>query len=183
MRKPLILGKLKARGEDDDRGRDGWMALPIQWTISLSKAWEMVKGREAWLSAVDGVEKSWPPQSGWTTIQTHTFHRSTLTGFGTFEQSCYCCKPFFVPNLFGLAVPPPAWCNEWEGWSFRPEQMPVVPPPPTPHPTKPAVARNSTLGPGYQAWDSPRSPKGSSEDVQSSRGSRKRTTSKREGAF
>ena len=64
MRKPLILGKLKARGEDDDRGRDGWMALPIQWTISLSKAWEMVKGREAWLSAVDGVEKSWPPQSG-----------------------------------------------------------------------------------------------------------------------
>ena len=64
MRKPLILGKLKARGEDDDRGRDGWMALPIQWTISLSKAWEMVKGGDAWRSAVHGVEKSRPRQSG-----------------------------------------------------------------------------------------------------------------------
>ena len=27
--------------------------------ISLSKLWEMVKGREAWRSAVHGVTKSW----------------------------------------------------------------------------------------------------------------------------
>ena len=24
--------RLKARGEGDDRGRDGWMASPTQWT-------------------------------------------------------------------------------------------------------------------------------------------------------
>ena len=32
--------------------------------ISLSKVWEMVKGGEAWCSAVHGVEKSWTRQSG-----------------------------------------------------------------------------------------------------------------------
>ena len=29
--KALMLGKMKARGEGDDRGWDGWMASPTQW--------------------------------------------------------------------------------------------------------------------------------------------------------
>ena len=32
LEKPLILGKMKAGGEGDNRGRDGWMASPTQWT-------------------------------------------------------------------------------------------------------------------------------------------------------
>ena len=28
----LMLGKMRARGEGDDRGWDGWMASPTQWT-------------------------------------------------------------------------------------------------------------------------------------------------------
>ena len=30
--KTLMLGKIEGRGEDDDRGQDGWMASPTQWT-------------------------------------------------------------------------------------------------------------------------------------------------------
>ena len=32
IRKTLMLGKLKAGGEGDDRGWDGWMVSPTQWT-------------------------------------------------------------------------------------------------------------------------------------------------------
>ena len=32
LEKTLMLGRLKAGGERDDRGRDGWMASPTQWT-------------------------------------------------------------------------------------------------------------------------------------------------------
>ena len=32
LEKTLMLGRLMAGGEGDDRGRDGWMASPTQWT-------------------------------------------------------------------------------------------------------------------------------------------------------
>ena len=32
LRRPWCWERLRARGEGDDRGRDGWMASPIQWT-------------------------------------------------------------------------------------------------------------------------------------------------------
>ena len=31
-KKPWCLERLKAGGEGDDRGQDGWMASPTQWT-------------------------------------------------------------------------------------------------------------------------------------------------------
>ena len=54
----MILGKIEGRRKGDDRERDGWMASP---TVSLSKLQEMVKDREAWCAAVDGIEKSQTP--------------------------------------------------------------------------------------------------------------------------
>ena len=47
---------LKARGEGDNRRRDGWMASLTH--KSLSQLQEMVKDREAWYTAVHGVTKS-----------------------------------------------------------------------------------------------------------------------------
>ena len=32
LEKTLMLGRLKAGGEGDDRGRDGWMASLTEWT-------------------------------------------------------------------------------------------------------------------------------------------------------
>ena len=40
--KTLMLGKIEAGGEGDDRGWDGWMASPTQWT------WAWVNSRSCW---------------------------------------------------------------------------------------------------------------------------------------
>ena len=46
--KTLMLGRLKA-GEGDDRGWDGWMASPTQWT------WVWVNSRICWWTGRPGV--------------------------------------------------------------------------------------------------------------------------------
>ena len=42
LQKTLMLGKIEARGEGDDRGWDGWMASPTRWT------WVWVGSRGWW---------------------------------------------------------------------------------------------------------------------------------------
>ena len=70
--KTLILGKI-------ENGRRGWQRM--RWLhgitdpmdMSLSKLWEMVKGREAWSAAVHGVTKSWTRLNAWRTIRQLTY--------------------------------------------------------------------------------------------------------------
>ena len=51
-KRPWCWEKLKAGGEGDDRGWDGWMASPIQWT------WVWVKSRSWWWTGKPGVLQS-----------------------------------------------------------------------------------------------------------------------------
>ena len=32
MKRPQLWERLKPAGQEDNRGRDGWMASPTQWT-------------------------------------------------------------------------------------------------------------------------------------------------------
>ena len=56
--KTLILGKIEGRRRRE-RQRMRWLDGVIDsLEVSLSKFWEIVKYREAWLAAVHGVAKS-----------------------------------------------------------------------------------------------------------------------------
>ena len=55
LEKSLILERMKAGEEGDERGWDGWMA---SMDMSLSKLQELVMDREYWYAAFHGAAES-----------------------------------------------------------------------------------------------------------------------------
>ena len=67
LKRPWCWERLRAVGEGDDRGWDGWMASLTQWTWVWVNS-ELVMDGEAWHAAVHGVAKSWTRLSDWTEL-------------------------------------------------------------------------------------------------------------------
>ena len=76
-KRPWCWKRLKAEGEEGDRGWDDWMGSPIQWFNGheLEQTPGMVRDRDAWCAAVHGIMKSQTQLNDWTT----TMHAYTYT--------------------------------------------------------------------------------------------------------
>ena len=64
--KTLMLGRLRAGGEGDDRGWYGWMASPTQW-MGLGGLWELVTDRRPGVLRFTGLQ-SRTQLSDWTEL-------------------------------------------------------------------------------------------------------------------
>ena len=73
LKRPWCWERLKV-GEGSDRGWDGWMASPTQYT-SLSRFQELVMDREAWPTIVCGVSKGQTQLSDWTELNWKDYQR------------------------------------------------------------------------------------------------------------
>ena len=70
LKRPWSWERLKAGGERDNRGWDGWMASPTQWT------WVWVSSGSWWWTGRPGMLQfmglqSWTWLSNWTELNTH----------------------------------------------------------------------------------------------------------------
>ena len=84
LKRPWCWERLRAGGEGDDRGWDGWMASPTQWT------WVWVNSGSWWWTGRPGVlwfmgSQSWTRLSDWTELrrQGKTEDRGVLQSIGS----------------------------------------------------------------------------------------------------
>ena len=69
LEKTLMLGKSEGGGEGDDKGWDGWMASPTQWTwISVnSRSWWWTRRLGVlWFKGSQRVGHNWTTELNWT---------------------------------------------------------------------------------------------------------------------
>ena len=67
-KRPRCWERLKAGGEEDNRGWEGWMALPTQWTwvwVNSGNWWWI--GRPGMLQSMGSqrIEHDWPTELNW----------------------------------------------------------------------------------------------------------------------
>ena len=68
LERPWCWERLKAGGEGDDRGWDGWMVSLIRWTWLWACSGSWWWKRSSWSAAVHGVVKSQTQLSDWTEL-------------------------------------------------------------------------------------------------------------------
>ena len=99
---------LKA-GEGDDRGQDGWMASPAQWTWvwTKSRRWWRTGRLGMWKSM--GVTESWAQLSDWTT----NFIIQGLPRWHSCKEAACRCRRYRKYGL-GPLVAKISWRRKWQ---------------------------------------------------------------------
>ena len=77
LKRPWCWERLKAGGEGDDRGWDGWMASPTQWTWVNSRSWWWTE--RPWCAAVHRVAKSRTWLSDWTELNEPNYYDGVVS--------------------------------------------------------------------------------------------------------
>ena len=90
LEKTLMLGKIKVGGEGDDRGWDGWMASPMQWT------WVWVYSRSRWWTGRPGMLQSMEVAKNWTRLSDWT--ELNQREFWNWQPCNFCLASSFTPK-------------------------------------------------------------------------------------
>ena len=100
----LMLETLKARGEGDDRGWDGWMASLTQWTSVRASS------RSLWWTGRPGALQSMGSQSrtrlsDWTELMIDTLYSQAASACAMAISSCPLSMPGlnYLPQTFSRA--------------------------------------------------------------------------------
>ena len=83
LEKTLVLGRIGGRGEGDNRGWDGWMASPTQWTwvwVDSRSWWWTGRLGMLWFMGSQRVGHDWATKLNWTEIFPLSF-KSTYPNF------------------------------------------------------------------------------------------------------
>ena len=75
--KTLMLERLRAGGEGDSRGWDGWMASPTQWTciwVDSTSWWWTGRPGLLWFSGSQRIGHDWATEINWTECLSFFFY-------------------------------------------------------------------------------------------------------------
>ena len=107
LEKTLLMGGMGAGGEGDDRGWDGWMAPPTQWTwvwVNSRSWWWTGRRGVLWFVGSQRVRHDWATELNWGPLRTWMTWRWTLS----FEL--HCCLPMAL-TLYLVAGKTDAFWN------------------------------------------------------------------------
>ena len=139
--KTLMLGKIQGKKRKDDRGWDGWMASPTQWT------WVWVRSGSWWWTGKPGVLQSMGSQRvrlDWATELNWTNPFPTLQLDFSFSKDGQSHHPLSCPHDHGSQCP--CSCG-LSGLQFTPATHPCPS-----HSPYHSPRRGTVLG-SFSAWN------------------------------
>ena len=98
--------RLRAGGEGDNRGWDGWMASPTQWTwvwVNSGSWWWTGRPGVLWFVGLQRVRHDWATELNWTEplLINCFFSLSCHQGFGLKIRKCYNqSQALYISNIY-----------------------------------------------------------------------------------
>ena len=114
-KRPWCLERLKAGGEGDDRGQDGWMASPTQWTwvwANSKRWWRTGKPGMLQSTGLQRVVHDWAIKQPPPVVKTWHFYcggPSWILGHGTKIPQASRCTPSLKKPQWDTSFHPLRW--------------------------------------------------------------------------